>query len=620
MAALGGEDLQRLGRLAEARAAFAAEAEVAERTGDAEAFGRAALGLSGLWVHDYRTRLERAQVAALQERALAGLHPEQHLARRLRLRLEIERIYGTIATGRLVALVEDARTHGDPVLLAEALHLVYFCLLGPEHLSRRLDLAEELIAMSPLTGETTYGLLGLANRALVLHELGDGGAGRALHELQAALTVTPCAAITYAMSVIEVMRQIGTGRLADAEESAARTRELGVRVGDADAETWHAAQVLAIRWLQGRTREMLELCEAYVDSVDVAEPAGIAFLAARAVAAAESGEESAARTSLAQLRLDAADLPVSTSWLAAVFAVGEAAYALRDRVAAAAVLQMLGPFAGLPVIASRGTVSFGSTNRTLGLAAATLEQWDEAVQRLEQALADDDATGNVVCRPHTRWILAEVLQSRGTASDAARAAPLRSSALDEARHFELTGRVTAWSAATVPTGVVLTRTGRTWHVELGGRHTSVPASVGMGYLAQLVANPGVEIAATDLVSAHTVREAPSGDVVDQQAMAAYRARVRELQHELEEADVAGDGARSARAQTELDSLLGELQRATGLGGNTRSFADAHERARVSVHKAISRALRTLREADAEIGAELAGRVTTGIRCVYGPRP
>lgn len=609
----------REGQLAAARAAFAVEAEVAESAGNAEAFARAALGLGGLWVHDYRSHLHRARVFALQERALRRLDPATRLARRLRLRLEIERTYGTNEPGPLLDLVRDARSHDDPVLLADALHLTYFSLLGPEHLSIRLDLADELIAVSPLTGETIYGLLGLANRALVLHELGDRGAGRALLELQAALTTTPCVAIIYAMSVIEVMRQIGSGRLADAEESAARTRAMGVEIGDADAETWYAAQVLAIRWLQGRTREMLDLCEAFVDSLEVAEPAGIAFLAARAVAAAECGEESVTRASLAQLRVDNSDLPASTSWLAAVFAIGEAAYAVSDADAATAVLDALSPFSGLPVIASRGTVSFGTTNRALGLAAATLERWDDAVQLLDQALDDDHATGNVVCRPHTRWLLADILQRRGAQFDDARAVQLRAAALDEARDFQLTGRIATWTAGSMPARVMFTRTGRTWRVQLGERETTVPASVGMGYLAELVANPGVEIAATDLVSAHAIRESRSDDVLDQQAMTAYRARVSELQRMLEEADDSGDDARSGRAQAELDMLLGELRRATGMGGTARHFADAHERARVSVHKAISRALKALQEADAEIGAELAARVTTGARCTFTPQ-
>ena len=67
---------------------------------------------------------------------------------------------------------------------------------------------------------------------------------------------------------------------------------------------------------------------------------------------------------------------------------------------------------------------------------------------------------------------------------------------------------------------------------------------------------------------------------------------------------------------ELDRFVAELARATGFGGRTRSFVDGAERARVSVHKAIKRALATIAEADPTLGRELASRVVTGTRCVY----
>ncbi|MBS2939183.1 hypothetical protein KDN32_15690 [Nocardioides sp. J2M5] len=614
-----GEELLRQGRLADARAELTREAAAAEDAGDAEGLARAALGLSGLWVHDHRTRLDRARVAGLRERALAGLDPASSLARRLRQRHHVEELYGTPDAAAVEALVDDARSTGDVVQLAEALHLAYFCLLGPQHLRRRLDLADELVAVSVTTGDPLHGLLGLADRALVLHELGDLAAGRALEELRLALEETPCAAVAYVREVIGVMRTVGAGRLREAEQEAARVHRLGVEVGDVDADTWYAAQVLGISWLRGDHERMLELSRTHVDSVEVAEPAQVAFDAALAAAAAGAGDAAAARAALARLRVGTAGPPTSTSWLAALFALSEVAWELDDAATAQRVLDALGDHPGLPVVVSRGVVSFGSTSRALGSAAAVLGDLDGAVALLDRALSDDLAHGTPVCRPHTAWRLAEVLDRRAGPGDADRAERLREEALEGGRAHGLDHRVRAW-AAPVAHPLRLRRSGRTWDVRLGDRRASVPASVGMGYLAELVSRPGVEVAALDLVTGHAVHESRSAEVLDERAIRAYRARVAELEREVADADLAGDAAGSERAHRELDAVARELVSATGLLGGARTFADGQERARVSVHKAVRRALAALTLADAEIGTWLADRVRTGAFCCFDPRP
>ena len=149
----------------------------------------------------------------------------------------------------------------------------------------------------------------------------------------------------------------------------------------------------------------------------------------------------------------------------------------------------------------------------------------------------------------------------------------------------------------------------------GDREAAVPHGVGMQYLDHLLRHPDVDIAAVDLAGAAS---APSGrdPVLDPRAKAAYRRRVEELQADLDDAERCSDLERVTRTRLELDRYLEELARATGLGGRSRSFADAAERARVSVHKAIKRALAAITEAHPDLGRELASRVVTGTRCVY----
>jgi hypothetical protein len=142
----------------------------------------------------------------------------------------------------------------------------------------------------------------------------------------------------------------------------------------------------------------------------------------------------------------------------------------------------------------------------------------------------------------------------------------------------------------------------------------------MQYLAELLTHPGTEITAVELTRGHADGGAPESThpVLDAEARQAYRNRVIELEERLEIADLQGDPAGSQAARTELDWLVAELGRATGLGGRVRGFPHDAERARTSVQKAIRRALARISAADATLGAMLSDAVTTGSRCVYRP--
>ena len=91
--------------------------------------------------------------------------------------------------------------------------------------------------------------------------------------------------------------------------------------------------------------------------------------------------------------------------------------------------------------------------------------------------------------------------------------------------------------------------------------------------------------------------------------------VEEACEELRQRPALGPGE-----QEELDGLTRELARASGLGGRIRSFADAPERARTSVQKAVKRALDEITAANPTVGRHLARRVETGAVCCYRPEP
>jgi hypothetical protein len=113
-----------------------------------------------------------------------------------------------------------------------------------------------------------------------------------------------------------------------------------------------------------------------------------------------------------------------------------------------------------------------------------------------------------------------------------------------------------------------------------------------------------------------VEQAGLGEVVDAQALTAYRRRLAAIDTELDE----GDAERGATLATEREVLLAEMSAATGLGGRLRTSGSGAERARVTVRKAIATALDTIHSADPVVARHLTTHVRTGLRCSYQPDP
>src|SRR5712691_9313705 len=116
-----------------------------ERTADAFVMAKAALGLSGLWVHDHRPQLAASLLGARLQHALSVVDPQSTLGLRLRIRAASEADHRTGESTRILAVLDEARAAGDPVALAEALSRAHDCLLGPEHGELRRTLADELV-------------------------------------------------------------------------------------------------------------------------------------------------------------------------------------------------------------------------------------------------------------------------------------------------------------------------------------------------------------------------------------------------------------------------------------------------------------------------------------------
>jgi tetratricopeptide (TPR) repeat protein len=165
-----------------------------------------------------------------------------------------------------------------------------------------------------------------------------------------------------------------------------------------------------------------------------------------------------------------------------------------------------------------------------------------------------------------------------------------------------------------------------WLVAFEGRAVRVRDLKGMHYVSRLLAEPGREFHALDLVALESGGDLPlsdvgdAGEMLDPLAKESYRRRLAEIEEDLEEAGARGDAARATQAGVERAFLVRELSRAVGLGGRDRRSGSASERARVSVTRAIRQAMMRIHQHDHPLGKHLDHAIRTGAYCVYLPDP
>jgi len=304
-------------------------------------------------------------------------------------------------------------------------------------------------------------------------------------------------------------------------------------------------------------------------------------------------------------------VPVDSEWLSMLAQLAQVIARIGGHPLAEWAYGALLPHRDLFGVEGIGAAWWGSVERPLGLLAASLGRTQEAVEHFDAAVVANGATGCPLC-------VAATLRDAGLAlGDQERLG----AALTLFRELGVSRRVAELDGLIAPAqpANVFHREGDVWTLGYAGRVVLLKDVKGLRDLATLIAHPGREVAASDLASAPgAVPQAGLGDVVDRRARAAYKARLLELDGELEEADRAGDTERSARAHEERAAILGQLAGAYGLGGRPRRIGDDTERARQAVTWRIRDALARVEAVHPPLGQHLRRSVRTGTFCVYAP--
>jgi hypothetical protein len=613
------------GRLGDARAQFFDAAQHAAREGLFETRAEAAIGAGGLWLHELRITDERAAFLGLVRDTLVDLGSARpDLQRRLLVRLAAEAAYdGSGSLVEVTKLVDEARDAGDAVALGEGLSLLHHAMLTPRHAHERLDVADELVRVATAIGAPTLALMGMCWRTIDLLWLGRSDAERALAELRLRADQYDVLAVRYVVSAIDTMRYVRAGRFDDAEALALASHALGADTGDADADAAYLAQLLASRWMQGRAGELLDEVEEIENATTIVHAYAEYVWPVVAVLGAAAGQRELTRAALDRvLAAGLHSLPESSAWLPAMFCVAEAAAYLGDVDAAYEVIELLEPYASLPIVGSLAVVCFGSVARSVALARRTIGDLDGAVCALEDAIKQNRQVGHLPMVAIARADLARTLVERDRPGDRTHAKRLYEVAIEAGLAMEMDARVELWRAEADAIGVApadagsVVRAGAHWEVAYRDERAIVPHSVGMGYLVTLLSRPRDDVRAALLAGA--VEEQGHQPVLDARAREAYRREVVELRREIDEADGDGDIERAARLRAELDALVEQLTHLVRPGGRSRAFTDADERARTSVQKALRRAIEAIRRGAPRLGEGLMQSIRTGTVCRFEP--
>jgi len=554
-----------IGETVDARAGYERAAALARRLGDAGQLARAAIGLGA---EEIIFAVDELQVGLLEE-ALSQLKSDSALRARLLARLAKALEYGP-DIDRRIALASQAlaiaRRVADPATLAAVLVDHHRATWGGSSLTDQLAIATEILQLAEAAGDRLLALQGRLYRSLDLLELGEIAAMRAeVEAFDRGARASRQMRLQWLSCQLRGSLALIDGRLEEARRLNEETLGIAQRAGDPYG-------VMSYLGLGGVSSAVRGNFTGLVEPLRQAARPTPAFMlqAAVVVALLNTGQRAEAREEFERLAAgDFATLVPAASYVMNAAVASLCAYGLGDAPRASILYRRLEPYAGQVIRGSRlAGGCFWAVSHHLGLLAITTGHWDDAVAHLEAAVRLETEMGALPYLASTRYHLAEALTGRGHPGDA----PAAAAELHRARalldQFGIrpvltspgTTLIPAPDPAATPTpGMAsMSREGEYWTVIWHDRPFRLRDTIGLGYLARLLAVPGRELRALDLATS------------------------------------------SAGAGTEP--------------------ANGAERARVNVTKALRGAIRRIAQHDPDLGDHLRRRVRTGASCSYQPDP
>lgn len=577
-----GEARRKAGRLALARATYLDGAALARVTDDQARLARAALGLHAVGAKTGPSA-DREQTIALLEHAAgtSGLTPDLTALATAALARDLHHSLDASRTSRARKLAQQAVTMArgscDQWTVAHCLLAAHDVCWRPGSARERLAVLDELLALARQLHSADLTAQARLLRATALLELGDPAAHAELDQFCRESERLGDAVARWDAQSHRAAAALVDGQLAEAGTLTEAAGRAAQDMGSADAiliydiQRWELARFQAGRGSYSRRRPD-------------GEPPVETWPPWRALQAADGGDPARAAAAMAGFSVEQSDGPGATAghdlWFPSIAA--EAAARCGTSSQRRQLYDRLLPLAGTHVVCGAAVAYSGAVDHYLGLLAAALGEHGAAADHFTAAVAQHHQLGA------SAWAeLSEQERARTGLATAAVAIPSR-----------------------------FHRDGAVWHITYGGKTIRMPDAKGLHDIATLLARPGEQIPAAQL--AGLVAPAGADPVLDDRARAAYKARLAELDQDLDDATADNDLERVSRATAERDALIGELSRALGLGGRSRRLDDDSERARKAVTARIRHAIDHLQHYHPGLAAHLHAAIRTGTACSYQP--
>lgn len=546
-----------------ARAAYRDLAELARRTHDPYGLADAALGLHGL---GFRSGSVDAGHLLLLSEAAEGLPPG---VRALRSRLLTAfgrdlRSSADPSPGRAAAVVREAGelavAAGDPGALAGALLAQHDIAWRPGGAKERLAILADMADAAERARDPDLAAQTVLLRATALIELGDPDGTAQLHAFTRLADRLGHARGRWGALSRRATLAVVSGPPSDAVPLADEAFELGLLIGQPDAAAVYGTLRLSLG--------LVVPLAGPVPDLDPNDPVAPLLPLLRAATMLAGGAEDRARAEFRGFALSTLPAQYHLEMRALTAAVAASVGSVEQREQAYA---MLADYAGTHVVVGGCASYSGAVDHHLGLLCAALGRHEEAVAHLEAAVTQYRLLGAPAWAQRAREQLADATR-----------------------------------------GCVFHRDGRVWTLGYEGRQVHLPHTKGLADLAALLAAPGKDVAALELLG----RPATGADpVLDDAARRAYRARITRLDAAIADA---ADEAEAERHQAERAELVRQITAAAGLGGRPRRLGDDAERARKAVTARIRDAIEQILRAHPPLGLHLRTTVHTGTYCAYRP--
>jgi tetratricopeptide (TPR) repeat protein len=520
------------------------------------------------------------------------------------------------STARRRALVDEAeqlaRRHGEPRVLGEVLDARLHAIWAPEGVHDRLRLGAEIVALGRASGNEPLEWNGLFWQFTALMELGRVNEAESVLALfeNAVTTAGNLPGMTMARARHAVLAGLH-GRFDDIVPIAAEVAELGRRAGLAETVRLVGTIQSALLLERGAATDGLPILASL--RAWAPKMPGHFLGADLAMLHAQLGQYAEATAELERV-LPEVLAGSGPRWLGAMGHLAVAAV-LTDHPSVTRIHDALLPYRGRLVVLAGANSAWNTVSLRLGQLASRAGRIDQAIEYFTEALAFAGQMGALPYLAHTHAELADALESASRPGGEEHRAAARSIAqrLGMSRLLaRLAPPADEWT---------LRREGEDWLLVTGDEQARLRDGRGLHYLRALLAAPGKDIRALDLVADGAGLSPASTDpLLDDAARSAYRNRLAALDKELDEADATGDTQRAARAEAERQAILAELRKVTGLGGRTRQTTAEAERARVNVTRTLRTAIDRIAATAPQVGTHLQRSVRTGLACRYDPAP